>query len=267
VASRKFHDLALQRSNAAVCGNSQPNERLGALSVQTALRAYLSDQRLPEFQKLAWEKTVNDTWSHVIARFMVRPLIGTGIRPNHVTSLRLISGIIACGLLALGTRNGDIWGGVLWVVSVFLDRADGELARIGNMQSHKGHLYDYYTDVLINSLLFLGVGFGQQHSFLGAWSIPLGVVTFVAMILCSCLAHVYEQISGPGVRTFKGGFGFHVDDALYLFGPFAWLGWLAPILGPACLGSSIMVVVIAIRLIGLKRRVQAGAEKVLAVQR
>lgn len=202
---------------------------------------------------------MNDTWTHAIARFMVRPLVGTGVRPNHITTLRLLTGMAACGLLALGTRSGDIWGGVWWVVSAFLDRADGELARVGNMQSHKGHLYDYYSDVLINSLFFLGVGFGQQHSFLGPWSIPLGVITFVAMILCCWLAEVYEQISGPGVRTFNGGFGFHLDDALYLLGPFAWLGWLAPILGMASVGTNIMAAVIAVRLLGLKRRVRAEA--------
>jgi archaetidylinositol phosphate synthase len=199
---------------------------------------------------------MNDTWTHAIARFMMRPLLGTGVRPNHITTLRLLTGLIACGLLALGTRSGDVWGGVLWVVSAFLDRADGELARIGNMQSRKGHLYDYYSDVLINSLFFLGVGFGQQHSWLGVWSIPLGVITFVAMILCCWLAEVYEELSGPGVRTFNGGFGFHLDDALYLLGPFAWLGWLAPILAAASVGTSIMATVILVRLIALKRRLR-----------
>ncbi len=201
---------------------------------------------------------MNDTWTHTIARVMVRPLLGTGLRPNHITSVRLLTGLVACGLLAIGTRSGDVWGGVLWIVSAFLDRADGELARIGNMQSRKGHLYDYYSDVLINSLFFLGVGFGQQHSWLGVWSIPLGVITFVAMILCCWLAEVYEQLSGPGVRTFNGGFGFHLDDALYLLGPFAWLGWLAPILAAASVGTSVMALVIAVRLLALKRRLRTG---------
>ena len=202
---------------------------------------------------------MNDTWTHAVARFLVRPLVGTGVRPNHITTLRLLTGLLACGLLAIGTRAGDVWGGVWWVVSAFLDRADGELARIGDMQSRGGHLYDYYCDVLINSLFFLAIGVGQRHSFLGPWSILLGVITFAAMVLVCWLAEVYEQISGPGVRTFNGGFGFHLDDALYLLGPFAWLGWLAPILAAACVGTSAMTAVVAVRLIGLKRRVRAAA--------
>ena len=202
---------------------------------------------------------MNDTWTHAAARFMVRPLVGTGVKPNHITTLRLISGLAACALLAMGTRAGDLWGGGLWIVSVFLDRADGELARIGNMQSRKGHLYDYYSDVLINSLFFLGVGFGQQHSWLGPWAIPLGVITCIAMFVCCWLSEIYEALSGPGVRTYSGGFGFHPDDALYLLGPFAWLGWLAPILTAASVVTSIMAVIIIFRVLGLKRRLKGVA--------
>jgi phosphatidylglycerophosphate synthase len=199
---------------------------------------------------------LNDTWTHAAARFMIRPLIGLGVRPNHITTLRLATGLWACVLLALGTRSGDVWGGVWWVISAFLDRADGELARIGGMQSRQGHLFDYYSDVAVNSLFFLAIGFGQQHSFLGAWSIPLGVVAFVAMLLCCWLSEVYEDLSGPGVRAFAGGFGFHLDDALYLFGPFAWLGWLAPMLGAASVGAGGFALVIAVRLWGLMRRLR-----------
>ena len=203
---------------------------------------------------------MNDTWTHAAARVMVRPLIGFGVRPNHLTSLRLASGLLACALLSLGTRGGDVWGGVWWVVSAFLDRADGELARIGHMQSRRGHLFDYYSDVLVNSLFFLAIGFGQRHSFLGDWSVALGGVAFVAMLLCSWLSEVYEDLSGPGVRTFAGGFGFHPDDALYLLGPFAWLGWLAPILVGASIGASGFALVIIARLLGLMRRRRREAQ-------
>ena len=203
---------------------------------------------------------MNDTWTHAAARVVVRPLIGVGVRPNHITTLRLATGLCACALLALGTRTGDVWGGIWWVISAFLDRADGELARVGQMQSRRGHLYDYYSDVAVNSLFFLAIGFGQRHSFLGGWSIPLGMVAFVAMLLCCWLSEVYEDLSGPGVRTFAGGFGFHPDDALYLLGPFAWFGWLAPILVAASIGTSGFALVIIVRLLGLMRRKRREAQ-------
>mgnify|MGYP004235791125 CR=1 FL=1 len=36
-------------------------------------------------------------WDQRIARFLVRPLVHTRVTPNHITSLRLLSGLAACG--------------------------------------------------------------------------------------------------------------------------------------------------------------------------
>jgi archaetidylinositol phosphate synthase len=203
----------------------------------------------------------NDTWSHAAARVMVRPLLGTPVKPNHITTLRLLTGAAACGLLAFGAFETNLWAGILWIVSAFLDRADGELARIGNMQSRAGHLYDYYTDVVINSAFFLGAGFGVQHSWLGGWAIPLGIIGCLAMLACCGLSEVFEDLSGPGVRTWEGAWGFQPDDALYLLGPAAWTGAL--LLAPAVLASavctSVMAVVIWVRLERLRRKVRNAA--------
>jgi archaetidylinositol phosphate synthase len=201
----------------------------------------------------------HDSWTHAVARVLVRPIVGTGVTPNHLTTLRLLTGAVACGLFALGTHSANLWGGVWWLVSAFLDRADGELARIGDMKSHRGHLYDYYSDVLINSAFFLAIGFGLRHSWLGAWSIPLGVVACAAMIACCVLSEVYEGFTAPGTRTWNGAFGFHPDDALYLLAPLAWLGWLAPVLVAASVCTSLMAVVIAVRLVFLRRRIRGRA--------
>ena len=198
---------------------------------------------------------LNDTWTHAWARACVRPLVGTGVKPNHLTTLRLLSGVVACGLLALGSHAAVIWAGVLWLVSCFLDRADGELARIGDMRSLGGHVYDYVSDVLTNSLFFLGAGIGLRHSSLGEFGPILGVATCIAMLLCCWLAELYEKLSGPGVKTWNGAFRLHPDDALYLLAPLAWLGWLAPVLVAASVCTSIIAVVTAVRYLALKRRV------------
>ena len=120
------------------------------------------------------------TWTHLAARALVRPLIGTGVTPNHLTTLRLVTGLMACAAVALGTPAGALWGGILWLVSAFLDRADGELARIGDMMSAQGHAYDYLADVLVNSLVFAAAGIGARHSWLGVWATPLGVIATAA---------------------------------------------------------------------------------------
>ncbi len=188
------------------------------------------------------------SWTHLLARPVVRPLVGTAVRPNHLTSLRLATGLAACLSFALGTRAGMWWGGGLWLLSAFLDRADGELARIGNLMSARGHLYDYYADTLVNAAFFVSIGVGLRHSWLGRWSVPLGLASGVSMLLCSLFSEWLERRSPPGTRTYSGKWGFDPDDALYLMGPLAWLGWLSPLLIGASIGATTMMLIIAVRL-------------------
>ena len=46
--------------------------------------------------------------------------------------------------------------------------------------------------------------------------------------------------------------GFDPDDALYLMGPLAWLGWLGPILVAASAGSTVAMLILGIRLLRLR---------------
>ena len=52
---------------------------------------------------------IGASWTHLLARVMVRPLIGTWVRPNHLTTLRLATGMAACALFASVLRR--LWGG------------------------------------------------------------------------------------------------------------------------------------------------------------
>ena len=184
----------------------------------------------------------------MLARPLVRPLIGTAVRPNHLTTLRLLTGLAACVGLALGTRAGTWWGGWLWILSAFLDRADGELARLGKLSSPGGHLYDYYCDVTVNALLFAAIGVGLRHSWLDGWAIPLGLVASVSLLLGSIFSHLLERRSPPGTKAYSGRWGFDLEDALYLMAPLAWLGWLGPILIGAAIGATAIMLLTAWRL-------------------
>jgi phosphatidylglycerophosphate synthase len=214
---------------------------------------------------------VNDTWSHAAARALVRPLVGTWVRPNHITLIRLVSGAVACVLLAMGGGTAELWSGILWLVSAFLDRADGELARVGSMQSRRGHLFDYYSDVVLNSAFFLAAGFNLRHSWLGGWAVPAGVAACLSMLACCCLSEAYESHVATGERIWEGGWGFQPDDALYLLPLFVWLHWLAPILVAAAIVTSLIAAIILGRYLHLKQRLShqaaAGAEPSLAAGR
>lgn len=188
------------------------------------------------------------SWTHRMARPLVRPMIGTWVRPNHLTTLRLLSGLAACGCFAAGTSTGMAWGGGLWLVSAFLDRADGELARLGKLMSPGGHRYDYYTDNLVNALFFAAIGLGLRNGWLGPWSLPLGLVSAAALLVCGIFSERLERRSPPNTRAYSGRWGFDPDDALYLMGPLAWLGWLSPVLVGAAFGTTVMMVITGVRL-------------------
>ena len=166
------------------------------------------------------------SWTHRLARCFVRPLVHTAINPNHLTTLRFLIGLLACVAFGYGTRAGEIWGGVWWVVSAFLDRADGELARLSGKISPAGHTYDYVTDVILDALLFLAIGVGQRHSDLGMWAILLGLIAAVSIVTSSVCGEWLDKFDVSGRKSYSGVAGFDVDDALYLIGPFAWLSWL-----------------------------------------
>jgi len=205
----------------------------------------------------------NDTWTHRLARLVILPMLGTRIRPNHLTTLRLLTGLAGCLYLAVGPhqiRSGAFifWGGMFWLISAFLDRMDGELARVGNMMSPGGHRYDYLVDNGLNCLFFLCVGIGLTHtSYVGYplhdWPLALGIVASVAMFLCNTMAERYEA-QVPGERIIAGAWGFHADDALYLLAPAAWFGLLPPILFGAAVGTSIIAVSFLVRLLRLPRQ-------------
>ncbi len=206
----------------------------------------------------------NDTWTHALARLAVRPLLGTRVTPNHLTTLRLLTGLASCLCLALGplSLHGALfWGGLLWILSAFLDRADGELARIGDMMSPGGHRYDTLVDDGVNCLFFLAIGIGLRHAHLlghdlGLWTVGFGALSSVLLLLCNRMSEIYET-RAPGPRIWSGAWGFHPDDALYLLGPAAWFGLLLPILLAAMLGTAVMALLTAIKLLRLRHRTPA----------
>jgi phosphatidylglycerophosphate synthase len=196
----------------------------------------------------------NQTYAHAFARLIVRPLLGTWVRPNHLTALRLVVGLAACALLIPGSPLDTAWSGVLWILTCVLDRADGELARMGDLRSESGKVLDYYSDMILDAAWFLCAGIGLRHGELGNTAIVLGGVTCLAMLLCTWYAEMFERLSGPGVKAWKGVQHFHPDDALFLLPLLTWLGWVGPVLMAASVVTPIISVVMIARYAALKRR-------------
>lgn len=199
---------------------------------------------------------VGDSWTHKIARVCILPLVNTPVTPNHLTGVRLVTGLVACALFASGSRQLEIWGGWMWLLSAFLDRADGELARVSGKISAGGHRFDYFCDATITSLFFVGIGIGLRDSDIGWWAAVLGVVAGSGVLAAEILAERIDQsLKETGDKAYEGIAGFDFDDILYLFAPLVWLQWHYGFLLGACVGAPIFA------LLTLKKYRQSLAQR------
>lgn len=181
-----------------------------------------------------------NTWSHRLARPVARRLAAIGVRPNAVTLLRLASGVAAASAFAVGTRDATIAGGLVFVVSCFLDRLDGEIARVANAGSDFGEKLDRYSDLAVTALVFTGIGIGQWNGALGNLAPAMGIVAAAAVITIYALRHLTKLHYGEAHTDTKSVNGiFDHDDALYLIGPIVWIGLEVPLLVLASVGAPI----------------------------
>ena len=84
-----------------------------------------------------------------LAALLVYALQGTRITPNQVTLVSLAVASVSVGILAFVPGwAGLVLGAVVFELSYVLDCADGMLARLRNLQSPQGHLFDFLMDEL-----------------------------------------------------------------------------------------------------------------------
>jgi archaetidylinositol phosphate synthase len=187
----------------------------------------------------------NLAWDAQLAARIVRPLCNSWVTPNHLTTLRLLTGVGAIFLFGEGEwLNLAAW---LWVLSVFLDHADGELARMSGKHSPLGHLYDLAVDALVTIGVFIGIGWGLTYSVPDAEGGPLfmGLVTGVAVATIFHLRHKIEHGLGKAVTKQPAFAGFEPEDTLYLLPLITWLDDLRVFLLVATLITPLMAILVA----------------------
>jgi phosphatidylglycerophosphate synthase len=178
-------------------------------------------------------------WDARLACKLVYPLRNSWLTPNHLTSLRLLFGILA----ATGLSTGDyFWtniGALCFVISNFLDHSDGELARLTGKMSTSGHYFDLASDAIVNIILFIGIGIGLMHSQLGYWALFMGTVSGLAIAGIFHMRNKIEKSIGKsGARQPNIGI-IEAEDVLYLLPIVTFMGWLVPFLILATVGAPV----------------------------
>jgi len=137
----------------------------------------------------------------------VRLLIKAGLTPNAVTTIGLVLNIGVAVIFVSGaekSNRGDLsyvgWAGALVLFAGLFDMLDGQVARLGNMSSTFGALYDSVLDRYSELVLFLGICYYlvAHHYFLSS------LFAFIALTGSMMVSYTRARAEGLGVEC-KGG--------------------------------------------------------------
>tara|TARA_B100001142_G_C14202715_1_gene604460 strand:+ start:351 stop:935 length:585 start_codon:yes stop_codon:yes gene_type:complete len=167
----------------------------------------------------------HNTWLHYMVRnSVVKPLAKTSVSPNQLTTARIMTGVLAAVCLAIGPQWQTIGAGI-FVISVLLDRMDGDLARLTNCTTNFGHRYDMISDAISNVLILIGLGVGLMGGNLGSWAGCMGLVAGVSVAAILWIVMRIEKVKGLRAAELPNFSGFDADDAVLLIPIFIWLGF------------------------------------------
>ena len=137
---------------------------------------------------------------------LIKGMIKIGITPNFITTTGFTLNLFATGLMIYAAiyapYNTNIIGyagGVIIFAGLF-DMMDGHLARLGNMQSTFGALWDSTLDRYSELFTLFGI---QFYLLANQW-IYSGIITFLAIIGSIMVSYVRARGEGLGIDVKVG---------------------------------------------------------------
>ena len=137
----------------------------------------------------------------------VKFLVRIGFTPNAVTTVGLVLNVGVAAIFVAGAEEGNRgdlryvgWAGALTLFAGLFDMLDGQVARLGNMSSTFGALYDSVLDRYSELIMFLGICYYLigHHYFLSS------LFAFIALIGSMMVSYIRARAEGLGVEV-KGG--------------------------------------------------------------
>jgi phosphatidylglycerophosphate synthase len=137
----------------------------------------------------------------------IEALVRAKVKPNTITTIGLVINFAAMGIFVYGAENGSRtdhsyigYAGAVILLAGLFDMIDGRLARVGNMSTDFGALYDSVLDRYSEMIMFLGICFYlvSHDYFLSS------LAAFVAMIGSVMVSYTRARAEGLGVDASVG---------------------------------------------------------------
>lgn len=120
-----------------------------------------------------------------LAFLLVKAIYRTSLTPNQLSVFSMVLGVAAGILLGTGGPAAAVVVVVLLFLSVVVDCADGQLARLKKNGTHMGRVVDGAIDYVVGAAMYLGLGFG----FASALENPVRGWLLVAAAAASNIIH------------------------------------------------------------------------------
>ena len=138
---------------------------------------------------------------------LVKGMIKIGFTPNLVTITGLFLNIGVAIIFIRGAEEGNRgdlsyvgWAGALILFAGLFDMLDGQVARLGNMSSTFGALFDSVLDRYSELIMFLGICYYliAHHYFLSY------LAAFIALIGSMMVSYIRARSEGLGIPNSGG---------------------------------------------------------------
>lgn len=143
---------------------------------------------------------------YVIINPLIKGMIKVGITPNFITTTGFLLNVVATSFFVYAAMYApnDLsligWGGAIILFAGLFDMMDGRLARMGNMSSVFGALWDSTLDRYSELFTLFGI---TVFFLLNQWE-WMGVITFLAMVGSVMVSYVRARAEGLDIECKVG---------------------------------------------------------------
>jgi len=155
---------------------------------------------------MAWKQSGQSLVYSLFNPF-IKLLMKLGVTPNMVTVMGLLLNIFATVIFVYGAETADrndhsyvVWAGLAILVGGLMDMIDGRLARVANMESDYGALFDSVLDRYSEMIMFLGICYYLiAHDFFLS-----SLFAFIALIGSVMVSYTRARAEGLGANAAVG---------------------------------------------------------------